>query len=793
MAEPLKSLSGERRFQLLVGAVADYAIYMMDTEGRVVSWNAGAQRLKGYTEAEIVGQNFSRFFTPEDRREGLPKRALAEAAARGRFEVEGWRVRKDGGRFWALEVIEPILDEGGQLIGFAKITRDMTERQAAEEALRDSERRFRILVEGITDYAICMLDPSGVITSWNTGAERISGYRASEIVGRHFSGFYDAADRAAGLPAMALGEAQREGRFESEGWRLRKDGSRFWAQSTLSAIRDQGAELIGFAQITRDITERRAAQQALMESERQFRLLIGGMTDYALYMLDPNGVVTSWNVGAERIKGYRADEIIGQHFSKFYTDADRWAGAPARALNVAAETGKQESEGWRVRKDGTLFWASTSIEAIHGETGALVGFAKITRDITERRQAQIELEKAQEQLAQAQKMEALGQLTGGVAHDFNNLLMIISGHADLLKRRLAEDPQSLKGADAIALAVQGGETLTRQLLSFARRQRLNPRPVDIGQRMGAFSQMLASSLGAALKLQASIPPDTWPVHVDPGELELALVNITVNARDAMPDGGVLTLTAENLRLSRMDTDAGIEGDFVALIAADTGVGIPPDILQRVFDPFFSTKQAGKGTGLGLSQVHGFAHQSGGAVSISSEVGHGTVITLFLPRAKEAPAVAESQSEGAEAPRATPGRVLVVEDNPEVAAVTCSLLEQLGYQATAVPSADAALDLLGAGGQFDLVFSDIVMAGATDGLGLARALKETQPDLPVLLATGFTSAAEAARGDFAILRKPYQLGELGAAVSRAMQAAKPAGDNLLPFALPKGRPSKPRRK
>jgi PAS domain S-box-containing protein len=773
----MKSFSEDRRYQLLLNALTDYAVYMLDTEGRVVTWNAGAARLKGYSEAEVLGQPYSRFFVEEDQRRGRPEQALVQAAERGRFEAEGWRVRKNGSQFWALATLEAIRDEAGRLIGFAKVTRDMTERQAAQEALLDSERRFRLLVEGVADYAICMLDPSGVVTSWNAGAESSFGYGSDEIIGRHFSAFFPRGRRTSGDPASALAAAAA-GRFEAEGWLERKDGGRFWAQISLGAVRDPLIGVIGFAQIVRDITERRVAQQALMESERQFRLLVGGVSDHALYMLDPNGVVTSWNAGAERIKGYTSDQIIGQHFSKFYTDADRWTGAPAQALNAAAAQGRHEAEGWRLRKDGSLFWAATSIEAIRDETGALVGFAKITRDVTERRQAQLDLHKAQDQLAQAQKMEALGQLTGGVAHDFNNLLMIVSGHADLLKRRLAADAQSLKSVDAVALAVQRGETLTRQLLSFARRQSLNPQSVDLSRRLGAFSQMLASSLGGALELRMSIPADTWPVQVDPGELELALVNIAVNARDAMPDGGSLSLTAENQVLAPGDTDARLEGEFVALTAADTGMGIPPDILLRVFDPFFSTKQVGKGTGLGLSQVHGFAHQSGGAVSISSEVGQGTMITLYLPRAVEQPTA--SEPEKAVTQSVVAGRVLVVEDNPEVASVTCAMLEQLGYAAVAVQSAEAALEMVEQGETFDLVFSDVVMAGAMDGLGLARALKEQMPDLPVLLATGFSNAASNVRGDFPMLRKPYQLSEVSAAVSRLIAARRQEGDNLLPF-------------
>ena len=531
---------------------------------------------------------------PEDQAAGRPAKALREAEAKGHFEAEGWRVRKDGSRFWANAVVEPIRDGQGRLIGFAKVTRDITERMAAQEALRESERRFRLLVEGVVDYAIYMLDPAGIITNWNAGAERMKGYRPDEIIGQHFSRFYGKEDRAAGLPARVLETARREGRYEAEAWRFRKDGSRFWASVTLDAIRDESGELLGFAKITRDITERRAAQEALRESERQLRLLVRGVTDYALYMLDPNGVVTSWNAGGERLKGYTADEIVGQHFSRFYTEHERSAGLPARALHIAAAEGRFEAEGWRVRKDGSLFWANVIVDPIFDDDGSLVGFAKITRDITERREAQLALQAAQAQRAQTQKMEALGQLTGGVAHDFNNLLMIVSGHVHTLKKLVADDQKGVRAAEAIELAARRGELLTRQLLSFSRRQMLTPVVAGVGERLEAVRPLIASSIGAQVRLAAVVPPELWPVRVDLAEFELALINLALNARDAMPEGGMITLSAENATLQPADTRLGLKGDFVAITVADTGSGIAPDHPAAGVRPVLHDEAAGQG-------------------------------------------------------------------------------------------------------------------------------------------------------------------------------------------------------
>ena len=624
--------------------------------------------------------------------------------------------------------------------------------------LADSERRFRLLVEGVSDYAIYMLDPEGIITNWNVGAERIKGYSAGDIIGQHFSIFYTPEDRAAGLPFDSLERARREKRFEAEGWRVRKDGTRFLASVVIDAIYADGG-LIGFAKITRDVTERHAADVALRSSEQQLRLLIGGVTDYALYMLDLAGNVTTWNAGGERIKGYTQQEIIGQHFSRFYMDSDRTAGRPARALRIARETGRYEEEGWRVRKDGTFFWASVVIDPIKDGDGRLVGFAKITRDITERRKAQEKLEKIQKQFSEIQKMDALGQLTGGVAHDFNNLLMIIGGNIQLLKKLAENDPKGQRAAQAIELATQRGGNLTRQLLTFARKQRLNPETVNIGERLELICEILNSGLGS---VQLLIEPGlkTWPVFVDAQEFEIGLVNLAVNARDAMSDVGILKISAENVDLQELATVAG--GEFVAIRVEDSGVGIPKDIIEKVFDPFFTTKPVGKGTGLGLSQVHGFAHQAGGTVEVASTLEKGTVISIYLPRAREEQMQA-SEWQAAEW-QERPGTILLVEDNPEVANASTTLLEQLGYSVRWASSADAALREIEKNG-IDILFSDIVMPGHMDGISFARAVRLKHPHLPILLATGYAKAGYDVGSDFPILRKPYALHELSQALAK----------------------------
>ncbi|HEY8947977.1 MAG TPA: ATP-binding protein, partial [Rhizomicrobium sp.] len=463
-------------------------------------------------------------------------------------------------------------------------------------------------------------------------------------------------------------------------------------------------------------------------------------------------------------KGYKPYEIMGRNYSEFFTPEDRAGGIPGNALKVAAEHGRYESQGWRLRKDGSRFWSLAVIDAVRDEQGELLGFAKITRDMTEQREAQLRLERAQQQLAQSQKMEAIGQLTGGVAHDFNNLLMIVSGQAQLMKKR-AKDPKDIRSIDAIEQAAQSGANLTRQLLTFARRQRLTRVSIDLGERLAAIHDLLTSSVGGAVKLEIDVPPGNWPVETDVGELELALVNIAVNARDAMPNGGTLSIAARNTPLAGHGVTL-LEGDYVSLSLRDSGSGIAPDVLSKVFEPFFTTKEVGKGTGLGLSQVYGFARQNGGDVHVSSVEGEGTTVTLFLPRARAAAIKPVAKAMDSEELQGS-GTLLVVEDNPQVGDVSTLLLEQLGYRVIRVDRPSAALALLSKPNDVDMVFTDIVMPGDMDGLALAREIQKHYPTLPVLLATGYSSAAERAGAEFPILRKPYDQNTLGMAIKASL--------------------------
>ncbi|MDK4735267.1 PAS domain-containing sensor histidine kinase [Rhizobium sp. CNPSo 3490] len=628
----------------------------------------------------------------------------------------------------------------------------------------DEEGRFRLLVDAITDYAIYMLSPEGIVTSWNTGAQRFKGYKPSEILGEHFSRFYVEEDRAAGIPERALTTAVEEGRYEGEGWRRRKDGSRFWAHVVIDPIRHPSGELVGFAKITRDLTERRAAEHAIRQSEEQFRRLVQGVSDYAIYMLDPDGNVSSWNFGAERIKGYRPDEIIGRHFSTFYTPEDRAAGLPEKALRVARAEGRFEREGWRVRKDGSRFWASVVVDAIRDEDGEVLGFAKITRDITEKMETQRALEQAREELFQSQKMEAIGQLTGGIAHDFNNLLMAVLGSLELLKKRMPQDRSLTSLVDNAMQGAQRGAALTQRMLAFSRRQELHMEPIDVSGLVRGMMEILSRSLGPLTTIETSFPVRLPTILTDPNQLEMAILNLVVNARDAMPSGGRIMLRAseETIAAGKGPLPAG---RYIRIAVIDEGEGMDAKTLEQAVTPFFTTKGVGKGTGLGLSMVQGLASQSGGRLILKSTLGEGTTAELWFP-VVTAEQTAEAPADIPQKPD-TPQqglRIVAVDDDGLVLMNTTLMLEDLGHTVFEAMAGPEALDILRKE-PVDLVICDHAMPRMT-GAQLAEAIRSEWPEMPIILATGYADLPD---GDGAAnlprLGKPFSQAQLAEAISR----------------------------
>jgi PAS domain S-box-containing protein len=517
------------------------------------------------------------------------------------------------------------------------------------------------------------------------------------------------------------------------------------------------------------------------DTERRFRLLVEGVTDYAIYMLDPSGHIVNWNPGAQRTKGYARDEVVGQHFSLFYTSEDQSIGLPKKALAAAEQTGKYESEGWRVRRDGSRFWASAVINAIKDENGKLVGFAKITRDLTEKRAAD-------ERTRQAQKMEAIGHLTGGVAHDFNNLLTIIIGNLETLKRNLGGS----SGADRLGRSAENAmrgarraESLTQRLLAFSRQQPLDPKPIDLGRLITGMSDLLRRTLSKRVTIETVLGGGLWPAHADPNQLELAILNLAVNARDAMPNGGKLTIETANVHLDETYAAGQAEvlpGQYVMLAVTDNGCGMSADVRAKAFDPFFTTKDVGAGTGLGLSQVYGFVKQSRGHVKIYSEVGEGTTIKLYLPRVHSVSVGTEEEVVSELARGSASETVLVVEDDSDVRSFSSDTLRDLGYTVLEAGNGHVALRLLQTRPEIKVLFTDIGLPGGMNGRQLADEARNRRPDLKVLFTTAYARNAIVHDGRLdpgvELITKPFTQAALSAKLRDIIDAVRVPGRILL---------------
>ena len=659
---------------------------------------------------------------------------------------------------------------------------DVAMRRGVEAALRGQQEDLRAMFNQAL-VGIVETGPDGRIATVNDRFCEILQRPASEIIGRRMQELTDPEDFSRDDQLFRKVSIEGGG-FVLDKRYIRPDGSRVWVRNNISAIMGPDGKVIRLLTVSDDVTERRRSRAelervveertaALADTQRRLRLLIESVTDYAIYMLDPEGRITNWNAGAQRIKGYTSAEVVGEHFSRFYTEEDRAAGEPERAISIAIERGRYEAEGWRVRKDGSRFWANAIVHPIRDETGTLVGFAKITRDVTERREANKALEEAREQLFQAQKLEAVGQLTGGVAHDFNNILAVILSGVALIERQAGANDRLRHLLAEIRQAARRGEGVTKQLLTFSRRQPLRPEVVDVAKRLREMFDLLDRLLGDSIHIKIDLADDLRPIEVDASQLELAILNVCLNARDAMPRGGSLTVSARNE--NSRDTESGEVKRMVEIAVTDTGVGMSDEVRARVFEPFYTTKEIGKGSGLGLSQAYGFAQQSGGTIAIESAPNKGTTVTFRLP-------VANMQAEPAREPRdrapdaRESGTILVIEDDLSLAAVTAALIEDSGFTVKVAHSAAAAIDLLTdeENGQIDAVFSDIVMPGGMNGYDLARKIRREHPAIPVLLTTGYAGAANPTIiAGVQVMTKPYDPDRVVAVLSDLIAQARQA--------------------
>jgi PAS domain S-box-containing protein len=671
------------------------------------------------------------------------------------------------------------------------------------EFLPEREQYYLDILEALP-VAIYTTDAAGKITYYNQAAADFAGRRPKLgsddwcVSGRLF--WPDGTPMPHAECPMAV--TLREGRpiRGQEAVAERPDGTRVSFMPYPTPLFDGAGRLMGAVNLLMDITDQKRAQaearttralleerdhrtqaladttDRLKENEETFRLLVQSVTDYAIFMLDPDGHVANWNPGAERIKGYTRAEIVGKHFSCFYTEEARLAGIPEQALATARREGRFEQESWRVRKDGTRFWANVVIDAIHGERGELIGFAKVTRDLSERRMVE-------EKLRQSQKMDALGQLTSGVAHDFNNLLTVITGNLEILGRLLAGSRAAQpapRATRAIAAALEGARraaTLTQRLLAFSRQQALQPKTIDPNQLVHRLADLLRRTLGERVSIHTTLAPDVGRIHADPAELENALLNLAVNARDAMPDGGTVTIETANV----VDGDPSAEGwrdgndaPHVLIAVSDSGVGMDRETLARAFDPFFTTKEPGRGTGLGLSQVYGFVEQSGGHVLIDSQPREGTTVRIYLPRLPEDAIELEPDLEPPDTGEARGTEtILVVEDDDAVRAYSTQVLRELGYRVLEAPNASAALEILDRQADVHLLFTDIGLPGAMNGRQLSDEARRRRSGLKVLFTTGYAGDAIIRAGrleaGISLMNKPFTFADLTKRVRDALDA------------------------
>ena len=772
----------EEQFRLLVESVVDYAIFMLDPNGTIMTWNQGAERIKGYSASEIIGKHFSCFYSANDLIQRKPFKELEIAEATGRYEEEGWRIRKYGSQFWASVVITAVRDNTGKLIGFSKVTRDLTERKQAEDALRESNNelerrvesrtaqvlrlsdeyrvsseRYRLMIECVKDYAIYTLDQRGCVTSWNEGAERIYGYTSSVILGQHRRIFFTKEDVARGLPQLELDEAARTGRFAEEAWRVRKDGSKFWANGSITAVRDDTGRLREFVKIVRDLTERKKA-----EIELQKTLTALQLRDRAVQAVPLGIVITDAqqsgnpiiyaNSGFERLTGYSSQEVLNRNL-EFLIGRKTDVNSVNQFKNAIADGKECCLELIYHHKDGTPFWISQSISPVFDSTGRLIQYVAILSDVTQRRILE-------DQLRQSQKMEAVGQLAGGVAHDFNNLLTVIIGYCDVLFGELPVDAPTNASVQAINEAAQRAADLTRQLLTFSRKNVIEPQFVDLNKLVDDTERMLRRVIGEDVELTTILDPSIGRMKVDPGQIRQVLMNLVINARDAMPRGGKLTIETQRVILDEPYVNSHVEvavGRYVLLSVSDTGTGMTPEVRSRIFEPFFTTKPAGKGTGLGLSVVHGIVKQSLGHIGAYTEVGIGTTFKIYLPVVDE-PAATSNTTEAAKTVTAGSETVLLVEDEDAVRRITLRFLQAQGYTVlTATNGKDALKVSANQTGGIDLLVTDVVMP-EMNGPELVEILRPMFPRMRVLFISGYTNDAIIRQGllnvENVFLQKPY---------------------------------------
>jgi PAS domain S-box-containing protein len=683
----------------------------------------------------------------------------------GDYDEEYRIVRPDGGVRWIRDRAFPVRDENRKVIRVAGIAEDITERKHTADELRESERRFSNMLRNVELVAM-MLDGEGRITYCNDYLLRLTGWTREEVFGSNWVEMFlppEIRKELEGVRVSLLADLPDAWHYENE--ILTRSGERRRIRWNNTVLRSASGEAIGTASIGEDITK-----QTVIDITRARLAAIVESSEDAIIGKDINGIITDWNAGATKVFGFSADEMVG-HSLLPLLPPDRLHEEDQILNRIRHGEIIDHLETVRKRKDGRQIDVSITVSPIKDAASIVIGASKIARDITEQKNLE-------QQLRQSQKMEAVGQLTGGLAHDFNNLLGVVLGNLDLLERLVAGNEVAVKRVQNAQKAAMRGADLTRRMLVFSSRQPLNPAPTLLDESIQNMIEMAARALGPEIKITTNLDHAIPPVLVDAAGLENVLLNLAVNARDAMPDGGSLVISTQLSDLEESYPPVQAEelkpGRYVRVTVSDTGHGMSGETLARVFEPFFTTKPRGKGTGLGLAMVYGFVKQSGGTVRIYSELGHGTTVSFYLPLAEGtlSPATAAAASK----PQATTGgTVLVVDDEVDLLEIASAYLEEMGYRVFLATDGARALEVLAREPGIELLITDVIMPGGMNGVELARKVRQLKPGVKIVYSSGFPSDALAERSgtrvDGPLLYKPYQRNDFTAAIRRAM-----AGDN-----------------
>jgi PAS domain S-box-containing protein len=667
---------------------------------------------------------------------------------------------------------------------------------------------FSLLMESIQDYAIIVMDLSGTVLEWNIGAARMFGYEPAEILGKDSRLLFPSEENEAGAMERELEGARSKGRGGGECWNLRKDGAKFWGSCAVYALSRQGGDPVGFVKIMRDAGAQRESADALSESERRMDFVLENLKDHAIFLINHDGLITSWNKGTERVFGYRPEDVLGRPFATIFTPEDTLAGVPDRELIVARSVGKSEDERWHQRKDGSRFWASGAVLPVHGGREKS-DFIKILRDATDRKRSE-----------DADRMESIGRLAGGAAHDYNNMLTSIIGYCELLIASAPGDERDQRWLGEILTSANRAANLTRDLLSFSRKQMIAPEKASLNDIIVKMAALLRTTLGGQIQLVMVLDPDLEQALLDKGQFEQVLLNLALNAREAMPDGGEVSIAtvsaAATLRATATATPAGaataasesialeaasaaILGDtvdgkgqgpasqasepgstpYVTLIFKDNGKGMDAETAAHAFDPFFSTKSRASGSvGLGLSTGYGIIQQSGGTISLSSVPGKGTEFDIRFPvfigtEAEAAPAGPSHPVNSGSGKRQSQRKesILLVEDETAVRSLVSEILVRHGFRILEAKDGEEGVEIFASeGDRIDLILSDVLMP-KMGGLAMARRIHGMRPDVPIVFMSGYSeNAASALDGDrqSIFLQKPFSVSNLISILDEALE-------------------------